>query len=347
MRIGIYTDVHCCYTSSIMPLHNSESKYTTRLQMIVDTFSWMYDVFDNNSVDLIINCGDLFDSHNIRAEEICAMSDALSFGGQIPEFHILGNHEIVDNNRTFYANGLLSRCDHIQLVDQPLKLSNGISLLPYMPWQQATEVLPLLSNKYLFSHIDIKGSNVTPTHALTDGVDPTKLSDLFTIVVNGHLHSPQSWGNKIFNIGSTTSLSFSDNSDYNPRISILDTNTNTFEFFDNPYAIRFVKLAVQDMSDLSTQLSKPYSMILRIQCSSALKPEVDQLLADSGNVIASRIQLTDAHINTSSADKANTDQLNAESSVMQQFHDFLDGYSELKYPKEDYFAVLRELEAKS
>lgn len=342
MRIGIYTDVHCCYTSSILPIHCKSSKYSVRLQMIIDTFRWMYETFRKNNVDLIINCGDLFDSYNIRAEEVCAMSEALSHGGDIPEIHVLGNHEIVDNHRTFYANGLLSQCSHIKVVDQPLKLQNGISLLPYMPWNNAVEVIPMLSNRYLFSHVDIKGSAVTPQHCLTEGVDPDKLTDFFELVVNGHLHSPQSWRNKIFNIGATTSLSFSDNSSYRPRVSILDTTTNNFQFFTNPYAITFIKASISNIEELRNYLNS-YPKVMRIQCASALKPEIEQILVDREDVVAYRIQTTDAQILTE-AEAPSVDTA-VDGGLITQFREFITSFDDLKYPVDDYIRVINEMEA--
>ena len=95
----------------------------------------------------------------------------------------------------------------------------------------------------LFSHIDIKGSFVTPQHILDEGVDIVRLSNNFKKVINGHLHSPQSFnGGSVLNIGASTSLSFSDNSEYIPHVAIVDSNSLNITYFNNPYAIRFIKL---------------------------------------------------------------------------------------------------------
>ena len=118
MRVGIYTDIHCSYTSSILPLHIDNSCYTARLKMVVDTFKWMYELFEHNNVDYIVNCGDLFDSYRLRAEEISAMAESLSYNSGIPEYHIIGNHEVMDVRRNFYATALLNNYNYISYYNK-------------------------------------------------------------------------------------------------------------------------------------------------------------------------------------------------------------------------------------
>ena len=113
--LGIYSDVHTVNKSSIMPYHSTDSKYSVRLQMIIDTFKWMYNVFENEHVDVICNCGDLFDSHIVRAEELNAISDCYRYSKGTREIHIIGNHEIFDNNRNFYSTAMLKNFPFIEI----------------------------------------------------------------------------------------------------------------------------------------------------------------------------------------------------------------------------------------
>lgn len=345
MRVGIYTDVHCAYTSSILPTFLDGSKYTLRLQMIIDTFKWMYEVFEKNNVDLIVNCGDLFDSHSVRAEELSAMSEALSYGAKIPELHILGNHEILDKHRQFNAVALLNNYSHIDIVSDPLKLDCGISLLPYCSTDDAAEVIPYLSNDILFSHIDIKGSYVTPEYALDVGVEPARLSNNFKRVINGHLHSPQSFDRCVHNIGSTTSLSFSDNSNYTPRVSIIDTKSLSIEYFENPHAIRFIKVPKATPETISKMLeSVSNRMALRVDCSIEDKAAILSILDSCERVVAHRVRAEHIVITSQSVNNVVTQSaLESVTDVDAKFLEFLEACNELKYPLTEYQNVIASL----
>lgn len=340
MKIGIYTDVHCSFTSSILPTFEDGSKYTTRLQMIIDTFRWMYNIFEKHNVDIIVNCGDLFDSYNVRAEELSAMSEALKFGGNIPELHILGNHEILDKHRMFNAVALLDNYSHIDVITDPVKLKCGISLLPYCTIEEATDIIPYLSNDILFSHIDIKGSFVTPQYALDVGVEPTRLSNNFKRVINGHLHSPQSFGACVHNIGASTSLSFSDNSDYIPRITILDTDSLTLTYESNPHAIRFIKRensTVEELQKLINSLTNRAA--IRVKCKLEDKPQIAELFEDSDKVVAHRI-ITEHSTATAQAIETDAPVLEHITDVDSKFLEFLETCNELKYPMSEYQKVI-------
>lgn len=342
MKIGIYTDVHCSFTSSILPTFQDGSQYTTRLQMIIDTFRWMYEVFKKHNVDLIVNCGDLFDSYNVRAEEVSAMSEALGFGGSIPELHILGNHEILDKHRRFNAVALLDNYSHIDVITDPTKLKCGISLLPYCTIEEATDVIPYLSNDILFSHIDIKGSFVTPQYALDVGVEPTRLSNNFKRVINGHLHSPQSFGHCVHNIGATTSLSFSDNSDYIPRVGILDTDTLSLSYIQNPHAVRFIKADEATVNHVESLInSLEHRAAVRIKCKLEDKSKILELIENSDKIIAHRI-ITEHSVSAETHVDADSPILEHISDVDSKFIEFLQTCEELKYPLPEYLSVVAE-----
>lgn len=343
MLVGIYTDAHCSYTSSILPLHCEGSKYTTRLQMIIDTFRWMYDLFDAYDVDLIVNCGDLFDSFKLRAEEVSAMAEALQFSKGISEIHVLGNHEVLDKRRNFYATALLNNYSHIDVVTVPTKLDNGLSFLPYMTTDEASECIPWLSNKILFSHIDVKGSLVTPTYELDTGVDSTSLGCYFDLVMNGHLHSPQSLNKVVHNVGACTSLSFSDNSDYTPHICILDTETLERRYFQNPYAIRFRKLD-SGIDSLRTHLlssGRDNREVIRITVPASKRAEAEELLKSDSNVVTYRITSEVEAVET--PDILQPSKLDLKGDIASKFVEFLSISNDLNYPIENYLSVVAEL----
>lgn len=346
MKIGIYTDVHCAFTSSILPLQIQNSKYTARLKMIVDTFRWMYDVFEEHSVDMIVNCGDLFDTFKLRAEEISAMAEALSFSRSVPEYHIVGNHELMDKRRNFYATALLKNYKYITVVDQPLKLHNGMSFLPYMRWEDAQDCLPLLSNDILFSHIDIEGSQVTPQFQLDTGIASQKLSDMFKLVINGHIHTYQKMRSNVYNIGASTSTSFSDDPNYHPSIGILDTDTLQFYKVNNPHAIRFERVLADNLDDIRNFCdSLDHLCALRCEISPLIKADANHLLESCENVVAFRLISNESEVTNASSDDVSL--LELKTDVDKEFVNYLKSTDELKYPLADYLSVVNKLQEAS
>lgn len=342
MRIGIYTDIHCCYTSSILPIHTEESKYTVRLQMIIDTFKWMYNVFEHANVDMIVNCGDLFDSCNVRAEEISALAEALSHSWGTPEYHVLGNHDTLDKHRNFYSTALLSGFDHIKIVDTPLRLYEGISFIPYMDSDEVEKVIPYLKNKILFSHLDIQGSRLNKFKVLENGASSQKLSDLFDVVINGHIHGYQKVREGVYNIGASTSLSFADDSEYAPSINILDTETLQIETIENPYAIRFVKLSVDTLEELRTYISKSVSRVaLRVECSGELKSEVSNYLDSQDQVVTYRVlsKSSNSNMQIPNKDAIAPSRILDYSEVLDDFKNFLRS-EDLKFSLDNYNKVV-------
>lgn len=343
MKVGVYTDVHCAFTSSILPLRSADSRYTTRLDMIIDSFRFMYDTFRQKGVDCIVNCGDLFDSCQLRAEEISAMAEALSYGGDVPEYHVLGNHEVFDTERQFCSNALLSNYSYIHLITQPTKLANGISFLPYMRPDLAEADLPLIQNKILFSHIDIAGSTVTPQHVLESGVDPHLLKSLFGLVVNGHLHAPQKLLGCVHNIGASTSLSFSDNESSCPRFTIIDTDTLQMEFIDNPYAIRFIKgkaASLEDAKQLVASAS-PNSCVVRISLEEGCsRSAIQAFLDECASVKAYRLLSPVVSVAPSVELQSST---RSQKSTADSFLEFIDTLDTLEASKSEYVEFIKEI----
>ena len=300
MKIGIYSDLHISKTSSIIPLYNGNGNYTTRLQMIIDTGRWMYETFDKNNVDIIVNCGDTLDSSVVKAEELSALNQFYGYSKGIKEYHIVGNHEMSDSNGYFYSNSILSAFDFIEIIDVPktIELDKKISFLPY----RKTEDIPYamiekLKADILFSHIDIKGSKLRCEYILDTGVEPEYLADNFSLTINGHLHTPEvveTTHNRVINIGSVSSISFVDSNTYIPSVCILDTDTMEIERFNNPHSILFRRHNcnnVQDMLEYLRKLNPNYKYILNITCPFNIKQEIKNIVENEEKILAHRIIL--------------------------------------------------------
>lgn len=349
MKIGIYSDLHISKTSSIIPLYNGESEYTTRLQMIIDTGKWMYNTFKKQKVDFIVNCGDTLDTSTVKAEELTALNQFYSFSKGVKEYHIVGNHEIADSNGKFYSSSILSAYKFIEIIDTPKTIDVGIKI-SFLPYKKAEDIsyslIEKLNADLLFSHIDIKGSALRPDYILDTGVEPEYLADNFKMVINGHLHTPEvieTTHNKVINIGSVSSISFVDSNSYIPSVCILDTDTMEIERFNNPCSILFRKHTVNSTSDMLSYLRKlnaNYKYILNITCPYSLKQEIKNILDSEEKVLASRIIMDTRNVETVSESKINIQNL-LNIDIKDEFIKFIKNENLNTYGKiEDYINII-------
>ena len=347
-KILIYSDLHCSYTSSILPLFSANSegneKFTVRLNMIINTGKWLSALAEENKVDLIINGGDTFDSIVVKAEELVGISEFFKAFNKLKCKHyvLVGNHEKV--NESFNGSEIFSGFPNVEVIDKPKKITDEISLLPYMSEKEITnKVLKDLSNKVLVSHIDIQGSCLRDKYILESGVNPEFLGAYFEFVANGHLHTAEKLNTtqgQIWNIGGVSSISFVDNQEYIPSCVIYDTNTNSFVRYKNPYAILFRKLSVDSVKDLLKERKKltDYKYVLSIKYSNyEQKVELQSILDKTDNVLS--YKLVNEVIDARSSKPDESIDLSA-LDIKSKFEEFLDT-SELKYDKKEYLKILR------
>lgn len=364
MKIGIIADVHASYTSSIMPIYQEGSKYTTRLQMCIDSIKWSQELFKKNNVSYVINLGDLFDNTIVRSEELTAVSEAYS-SSTIQEFYLLGNHETLDVNRKFYSTAMLNR-ENVVTVSQPCRItlnhSVEIAFIPYMKFDNINHnMLKDIKADIVFTHLDIKGSHLRQDYQAEFGVEPELLSMYFNHTFNGHIHTAErilpEKGYDIRNVGSLTSTSFADSNEYIPSAHIYDTDTGLFESYQNPYAILFRRIKVNSIEELYGKLEKyknQFRYIIRAVVPYDIREECYKIINDMPNVLTSRvvsnISSQNSHIlntNRDSVKMVSRDDLKVE------FLNFLKSDYEksskevLKYPYNKYLEVMSELDSET
>ena len=360
MRIGIYTDLHLCKTTSILPLHCEGSKYSTRLQYCIDTAKWMYDEFEKNNVDIIVNGGDTLDGLNMSAEEVSALSEFYSYSKGIEEIHIAGNHEKYGEESEFYTNKILSNLPFVKLYTEPCKINEYISVIPYTDSKNVTrELCESITNDVLVSHLDIKGCHLRDDFLSEDGVELDYLCDNFNFVMNGHMHGREhidishcknKKGKAVWNVGSVTSGSFSDNNKYIPSISIFDTETREFTKINNPHSILFRRLNLKNTSQAMKEINSlkdNFRYCVNASCPYDIKNEVKSLILNKTNIIASRITVSEIKLNIDEETAEVTEELdNVESNkdIREQFLDYLTTLDSLKYPLEKYKEIVKESE---
>lgn len=353
MKILIYTDLHCSYNSSILPLYSGKySKFTTRLQMIIDTGKWISDIAKEQKVDMIVNGGDTFDSILVKAEELNAISEFFkSFESlDIPHIVIVGNHEKV--NDAFNGSEILSGFRNVSVYKEPTKINEYLSVLPYMESDQITnDLLKSISNQLLVSHIDIQGSCLRDSYILDFGVNPELLAEHFKFTANGHLHTAEhleTSKNTVWNIGGVSSISFVDNQQYHPSIVIYDTDTNSCTRYINPHSILFRKFSIDTVKDLLNilrlSLDNKYRYAVTIKYSNYdQRSELQDILDKDTKLIAFKLisNFTDTAIESATAQLDLSTELSS-LDIKSKFEEFLDTV-DLKYDRKEYTTILEEL----
>lgn len=296
MIVGIYTDCHFSISSSI--LNNiSGYRYSARLDYLIESFKWMYDQFEKNKVDIIFNLGDLMDSNLLKAREASALSEALSYSKGIPEYYLVGNHEIDDKGSKFSTSSIINKNRSITVIDSPTKIDDTFSAIPFTTYYESID-FNSLQNKILLSHNNYIGMNIGEVQ-LSTGFDMGIVSEYFDIVLNGHIHTPGSYeNNKIINVGALIGIGFGDNYDLStPCIMILNTDTMEYHRIPNPYSVLFYKRSVKSISELSKFFDsiKSYKnpKCIKIEVPYSIRDNIRDYIdksKDQYNIIADRIQ---------------------------------------------------------
>lgn len=268
MRLGIYSDAHFSKTSSILVGRSAESGYSRRLDTLVKSFEWMYRKFDEHGTDLIINCGDMTSSETIASEENSAIAKALSFSRRVPEFHLLGNHEIKDSGRVYSSIDLIGGYPHCRIIRDNTTIQLPGLRLVFIPYTAGAEAASDLQEKLLgigdpcivFSHLNYSGEGLLSGNGFVsaDGIDKDTvlLNANIRRIFNGHLHNPLEVG-RYTQIGSLVGNGFGDSYAFSkPRIIIYDTDTDSSVSLPNPHAVLFQKIKADSMSDLRRKIAE-------------------------------------------------------------------------------------------
>lgn len=348
MKIGIYADAHFSLNSSI--ILGQTNSLEGRLNHLIDSFKWMYELFRDNDVEVTIDLGDLTDSYVVRAEEITAVSKALSFNTTIPEYHILGNHERLDYRGSISSISFVDSIDNQHVVNDLLHMTLGdksVTLLPYSNGYNDEYIESLDDTDYLFTHLDILGSD-TGGWSLTDGIKPNILANKFGLTVNGHIHNG-SWviPNKVLNIGSISGQNFSSKQlEWNPSVMILDTDTNDYQFFENPHALIFVNKSANSIDKVVKLVNDitegTYAVQLRVPVS--LVEEVRKVIQTNPHIVASRIMTKSDKAELEKLGFEEIDHVDSIEGGFSQLVKFIDSQESLPYNIDDIKRMILELE---
>ena len=351
MKILLYADTHFSLNSSI--LLGSTDSLQGRLEHLVNSFRWMYELAKEKRVDLIVDLGDLVDSSKLSATEITAVSEALSFNKDIPELHILGNHERQSENGRINSINFINLMNNHRLIVEPEQIDNRYSFIPYQNYKDG-DLDELPNTEYAFTHIDIKGFLLGGTWTLKTGLTPDYLMSKYDYIVNGHLHTGGYVVNNLYktilNLGSISGQNFS--SKGNPRIGILDSESRDMKFIDNPYGIRFDSVVCNTLSEVielnKSIVNSDNNFCIQIKVPIHLVEDTSKILESNNKILAKKIKIDSEKVviseNLEDSLTESIERVSGKEEGFNKLREFLENKNKLPYKLESILPVVNELE---
>lgn len=295
MKYLLYTDVHWCENSS--SIQSRGNKFSTRLEYLIKSVNWAEQQAIENTCDAIICLGDFFDRSDIKPEEATALQKIDWVN--LPHYFIVGNHEASNKSLEFNSVEILRKLPNFNIITKPTAFGDNMLFLPYIKENEITslkeywdEVFDKPTDKrIIFSHNSVKGIQMGPVIS-KEGIEMEEIDSFCTMFINGHLHNGLKFSKKGINLGNLTGQNFGEDATrYSHNAFILDTDTNSLESIENPYAFNFYKFDVNNDSDLNRLKNLKNNAVVSVKCNEKFVNETREIL-ESQNVVASRILTT-------------------------------------------------------
>lgn len=296
MKLCIIGDLHWSTYSSI--LRTRGNYFSTRLEYLIKTLDWVQEVSKKNNCDEEIYLGDFFDKPDLTSEEISALSEVKWNDNSKLRHFLVGNHESGVASLVYNSTQALHKLGVVESTPNMYRLDDKTQLLflPYITEDNRKSLIDYIYNKdnnsrlIVFSHNDIKdfqmGKFTSKTGFEID--DIIKNCDLY---INGHLHNG-SWvsSKKILNLGNICGQNFSEDAfKYEHHIAILDTDTLEIEFIENPYALNFYKIEINDEKDLNILYKLKSNCVLAVHCLDSIEEKTRKLISSLSEVLSYKI----------------------------------------------------------
>lgn len=316
MKYLLYSDNHFSQYSSI--IRGRGEKYSLRLENQLTTMNWLQDLAWNNHCDGVVCLGDFFDKPDLNVEELSALKDIKWCN--LPQVFIVGNHEMGLNDLSYNSTSVFKLIPNSSVIDKPMMINSELVVIPYQlestrkSLSEYLEPFRSYDPKVILSHNDIKGIQMGQFISQT-GFSVDEIRENCKLFINGHIHNEMNNLEGIINIGNITGQNFNEDADkYEHHAFILDTDNNTFDVIENPYAFNFYKLDFTT-PDFNKAL-KPNAVV-----SVKIKPEDRQEVKnwlDRNKVVASRIIID---LSNHSEEVSEEDTLSVDH--IQRFKDFI------------------------
>lgn len=283
MKILLFADLHMCPRASI--INKWGTKFPSRLENCIKSVNWLEKLAKRYGCEYIINLGDFFDKPDLSSETITACNDIE--WSDIMHYSLVGNHDASTSSLIFNStNSFLN--DRHKIITEPSVLPLDDCFICFLPYIVECDRQPL--NKYfsklnttdkpiiILSHNDINGIQLGPIVSKT-GFSIEEIEKNCSLFINGHLHNGQAITDKIINLGNLTGKDFGEDAfKYSHNVAILDTETLTLEFIENPHAFNFYKIQINCENDLALLEKLKPQAIVSIKCNSKVLEKTKQQL---------------------------------------------------------------------
>ena len=281
MRYFVVGDVHWCAYSSI--LRSRDEKRSTRLTYLLESVNWAEGKSRDIDCDAIVYLGDFFDKPDLTEEEITALTE-VKWNKGVPHYFIVGNHESRSANLRFSSTSVfeLLGLDFV-VINEPTRIDDAF-FVPYLNDVSDVDLVELtkgVKHPIVFSHNDISGIRYGQYESKS-GFPIETIESLDGLFVNGHLHNHTKFernGNLYaVNLGNLTGQNFSEDGMLYRHYAMSIENDEII-FYENPYAMMFYKLEINDDKGVNALDNLKFPAVLCVKCDEEMKIKVDDKIA--------------------------------------------------------------------
>lgn len=325
MKVLIYSDVHFSQDSSIV--RSMGEKYSTRLECLIKSLNWAEELAEKEHCEAVFNLGDMFDKPILNAMELTALKDIK--WADILHFILVGNHDSNINSLEYSSSEVLAKISNFYIVSKVSHLLLSNTLFWFIPYitEQDRKLLntyfdykdPRTKNIVILSHNDIKGIQLGK-YISQEGFDIKDIESNCDLFLNGHLHNSSYITKKILNVGNLSGQTFNEDSfKYSHGCWILDVDTLELTFYENPYALNFYKIEINEKYPSLTSFSFKNNAVLMIKCERKYQESLKKELEENKNIVASKIIIYDKELVTEEKQEVKLEKLD----YLKTFNDFI------------------------
>lgn len=296
MKILFFADLHMCPRASI--INRWGIKYPSRLENCIASLNWVERTAEELGCEYIINLGDFFDRPDLTSDTITACNEIR--WSNIVHYSLVGNHDASTSSLLFNSTNRLLNDSH-KIIAEPQVLHLPDCEVCFLPYVVECDRKPLVEYfkeadktkpRIIASHNDLNGIQLGPIVSKT-GFTVEEIEANCDIFINGHLHNGQAITERVINLGNLTGKDFGeDAAKHKHCIAILNTDTMTIDYIENPHAYNFYKIQIDSEADIDKLNALKTNAVVSIKCESILAEAVKQRLkALENNILESRIIL--------------------------------------------------------